>query len=552
MARGPRLLGGWAVALLLLSDPVAAPAQVSPTTQDLSAIKVVIPSARGKKRWGRDALTSSLRKNLADGVQVVDHRDFRRQQRKLRLRGRAAFRGKNLARAGEAAGAQYVLSVRITRQRWLYTATARLIDTQTGQEKMNFRSQYYKPKEEAEDRGFRIARRTLLKFGELAEAGELQVGTPATERPGSEPLAFVPPADSAELAEGSPSVGGESAAPFDNAPFERIDDEEPAPDDGSAFSAGSPTSERVDNEPFRSDSDSPGADDSGFSSSFASEDDDTSSSFESESSGGFSSSASSGVVSEAPPTQVSKPFELLRIWIGAGAQFVRTYDLEGDTIANSEISHSLSPLGLVVGDVEFTVPSIPFYARVFTSFRPVSYSVETVDANPQVVEGSGTLINVTGLVGYQIGFSGNDQSSARLIPTAGIRAAIASAANEVNNVILDSTSLAAVGGILFRWPINDVLEIDVGVDGGYVFSYSEGPDTNSGDNGAGFMIGADLGAQIWLTDSIAVAIDNRFVLESVGLDGAVTRQLPAAESGLANASISTRDLFTSVGVVFRL
>ena len=174
-----RLLGGWVAAGLVLFDPALAAAQDDDSVPDISEIKLVVPRARGKKSWGRDTLTQSLRKHLAEGVNLISHRQFLRQRKKLRIRSSAVFRSENLAKVGRAIDAQFVLAVVIKRQRWLYTATARLIDTETGAEKMNFRSQYYKPGAEAEDRGFRIARRTLQKLGTLLDANEVPEWLPS-------------------------------------------------------------------------------------------------------------------------------------------------------------------------------------------------------------------------------------------------------------------------------------------------------------------------------------------------------------------------------------
>ena len=536
--RGPRLLGGLTAAVLFVVDPGIGAAQ-DDFSPDISGIKLVVPQVRGKKSWGRDPLTRSLRENIRDGVDLLNHEDFRSQQKELRLRGKAAYRAQNLAKAGQAIGADFVLYVRITRQRWLYTATALLIDTESGAEKMNFRSQYYKPKEEAEDRGFRIARRTLQKLVTLMEAGEiLTPDDPPVERPGSEPLAFIPPADSANAGEAQTEA---APSTFDNAPFERVDDvETPATPDLGPETLGPEM----------------GLEDQGVDH-LAQADPELAAAPLARAGSGLGQVESTSLSSESPATVVSQPpargahsIEVLRISVGAGAGFVRTYDVGSDAVAESRLSHTLSPMGLFSADIEITVPEVPFFGRVSSSLRPVNYSLDVQNSVP--VEGSGILLNLSGLFGYQIGINGNDRSSIRLMPAAGVRFAMASAAAEINDVVLSSDSLAVVAGMMLRWPINDRLEINVGLDGGYVFSYSEDP-TTTGDNGAGFVVGADLGAQIWLTDSIGVMIDNRFVVESVSLDGTPTRAVRTSErDGLTNASVTTRDLFTSVGVVFRL
>ena len=532
--RRPRLIHVLvAIALGFLVIPSRSAAQE--TSADVSGVKVVVPQARGRRNWGRDQLTASIRKTIGDGALLLDPGDYTQAQKKLKIRGRAANRPQNMARAARAIGAQFVLDVRISRQRWLYTATARLIDAETGEEKMNFRSQYYKPRAEAEDRGFRIATRTLQKLGTLLESGEIpgMIASQAVERPGRDPMAFVPPADIADPKD-------DTSSPQDD-PFGRVDQDEP--DQASSTRS----SDR--------DDDALAAHDSAGSSGFAPPPP-AEAPFSPESSGSGTTSQfestppTTTAVSEPAPTSFARPLEVLRISISAGAEFVRAYDVTSDAVTNSELSHALSPLGLVSAEIEAIVPDIPFFFRTSASFRPVNYSLDVQNSVP--VEGSGILLNALGLVGYQIALSGNERSSIRLIPSAGIRLALSSAAAEINDVVLSSTSLAAIGGLTFRWPLNDVLELDIGVDGGYVFSYSESP-TTTGNDGAGFVVGGDLSAQIWLTDTIGILVDNRFVFESVSFKGAPTRAVQESEqAGLTDATVSTRDLFTSVGVIFRL
>ena len=255
---------------------------------------------------------------------------------------------------------------------------------------------------------------------------------------------------------------------------------------------------------------------------------------------------------EPTPSRPTEPLELLRVSVGAGAQFLRSYDVGFQTLNDSDLSHTLSPLGLFSADIEATLPDIPVFGRVVTSLRPVNYSLEVQNAEP-VEDARGLFVNVTGLVGYSIGLGGDSRSNVRILPAAGLRLAVSSVPERIREAVLSSTSLGAVGGVTLRWPVNEMLEIDIGVDGGYVFSYSESPN-QTGNGGAGFVVGADVGAQVWLTDSFGIMIDNRFVYESIGLDGAPNRTVPESEGQgtLSDGSVTTQDLLTSIGVVFRL
>ena len=157
---------------------------------------IVVPRAAGKARWGRDALTRSLRQILAEATgPLLSPRAMARVQGKLRLKGRRKRTPKNLGTAARRVGAEYVLSVVIRKTGWRYTAHAIVVD-RDGAVQMDFRAAYYRPSVEAADRGARIAKKTIWKLAKVlrslrAPAGgaPLPAGDPDEDALGGRPLA---------------------------------------------------------------------------------------------------------------------------------------------------------------------------------------------------------------------------------------------------------------------------------------------------------------------------------------------------------------------------
>lgn len=503
----PAMRSLMALALALaLGAPSVAEAEEWPAS--VKGLKVVVPRARGKRAWGRDRVTKAVRKTMKSALgELVSPKALSKAQRKLRLKGSKRYTDKNLARAGREAGAQWVLDVRITKKKWLYTATARLINTETGEEQMNFRSQFYKPSKEGRDRGDRIGKRTVQKLDTLTREGPLPSLKPDDAdrpRPG-DPVAVAPPTDFSKDDVGTPPP----APPRPDTP--RPPDDEPG---GRPSESGS----------------------SGQASASAS--------------GSGSSGASTTATTRLPPPPPGDDdTELLRLSLTAGAGLLRNYTLSSDAVASSVLSYNLNPLSLVQADAEIIVPSVPVTAIVKAAFRPVGYTSGPRGAEQRV---SGTLLDVGLMAGYHLPIVGKGRTAIRLIPLVGARLALSSVGDDPSGILLASTMIVVQGGLLARLPINETLELDLGVDGGWIASYSESPAT-SGESGAGFTVAGDLGARIWLSESIAVAFDSRFTYEQIGFSGIPTRVTPASEqANLQNVSISMRDLRASIGVAFRL
>ncbi|MEL7372646.1 MAG: hypothetical protein AAFN74_27215, partial [Myxococcota bacterium] len=186
-------------------------------SESVSAVRIVVPTPRGRKAYGGSKLVRALRASLRDDVgAVISARRMRAAQKRLGLAGRAKWNRRGLAKAGREIGADYVLYIRVTRKGWLYTAQARLINTATNEIQMDFRSQYYDPRKEAADRGERIARRTVLKMQTLAEEGQLlATGKPRAAPPprSIESMTSIPP----RQAPTEPALAPESPADADPA-----------------------------------------------------------------------------------------------------------------------------------------------------------------------------------------------------------------------------------------------------------------------------------------------------------------------------------------------
>jgi hypothetical protein len=498
MSRATSALKAWLLAAGLVAV-AAPPAQAEEWPASVKGLKVVVPAARGSKAWGSDRITNAVRKHMKEGLgELVNPAAFTKAQQKLKLKGKARNTDENLAKAGQAAGAQWVLDLEITKQKWLYTATARLINTETGQEQMNFRSQYYKPAQEGADRGLRIAKRTVEKLDTLTREGPLPViGPLAGGRPGKDPKPLPPPGDLGPEDVGTPPPADPLAERLDGAlPPE---DGPPPPPPPPA-----PVAER---------------------------------------------SPDAGASTPAPWAEEDDT-ELLRFALTAGAGLLRTYDVSSDAVANSRLSYALNPMTLVQADVELIVPGVPVTAIARGAFRPLRYEVDVGGGELQYP--SGNFVDASLMAGYHLVLTGDGKRAIRLVPLVGARLGLNSQGREAGDLLLNTTLIAVQGGLLARLPFNDVLELNLGAEGGYIVSYSESP-TTTGTSGAGFTVAGDLGARIWLSDTIAIAIDNRFTFEQIGLEGTPTRRLLLSEqANLQNVTLSTKDLRSSIGVAFRL
>lgn len=179
--------------LLLLAGSLAAtPAWAD--VPNLKDIKVAVPKVRGRASWGADVIRRQLVTALRTEVTVIEPDAYEavekqatggpEQPTKVSREGMAAV--------GRLVGAQYVLTVEITKTGFLYTAHARLVNTANAEFQMDFRSGYYRPQAEASDRADRIARTTVAKIKVLLAPPPAVSGTVTSTVGGGEAVAVVP------------------------------------------------------------------------------------------------------------------------------------------------------------------------------------------------------------------------------------------------------------------------------------------------------------------------------------------------------------------------
>ena len=171
------------LAVLVLSAGLVSTAWAQdepPLPDNVKGLKVVIPEAKGQNSWGRALLVKSLRRAMTDAIgPLILSRDLEQAQKKLKLKGSKAVEPDGLAKAAREVGAQYILQVIITKKGWLFTARAMLVKVDDAEVLMDFRSQYFKPVEEAPDRGKRIGRRTVERLSQLVtDGGAVAVAPP--------------------------------------------------------------------------------------------------------------------------------------------------------------------------------------------------------------------------------------------------------------------------------------------------------------------------------------------------------------------------------------
>lgn len=488
-----------------------APAHAEEWPAAIKGLKVVIPEAKGKKADGKSQLSGALRRTMTEAVgPLVPSRALEKAQKNLKQKN--TFEAAALAAAGKEAGAQYVLAVEITKKKWLYTAQALLINTETGQVQMDFRSQFYKPGAEAGDRGTRIAKRAIEKLAELGASGGTSTGPVAQQDP--------PPSGLDEKLDDPPPPVTDEKLPDEpppEAPPPPV--EEPPPPVVAENDPPPPPPVELPPPPPPAVAPPPS-----------------------------NNSANTTQTVVTPINPADEP-ELFRFSITAGSGLLRTYGLSSAAVDTSNLSFSMKPSGLFAADAELVAPGVPIAVALRGAFRPIRYETSILGS---VSNPSGSLLDVSGMFGFHVTLAGTGRTRYKLIPAVGARLSMANVAEHPGNTVLGSTALATVGGLGLRLPFNDVLEVSFAVDGGLILSYSERPFT-TGSSGAGFTIGGDLGARIWISDSVAIAFDNRFNLDRVTFEGSPTRQLPEDETGqLSNASVSIRDLRSSIGIALRL
>lgn len=149
---------------LLTAIPATALAQATPSAA-VKKLRIAVPTALGSATHGTVKLTRTLRTTLADGVaEVIPDAAFEAAQKKLGVRSISLESKAEAAKIGKELGADYVLLVGVSKKRNVHTAHAVLVNSQTAEVQMDFRSEYINVATDAEDRGIRIANKTIGKL----------------------------------------------------------------------------------------------------------------------------------------------------------------------------------------------------------------------------------------------------------------------------------------------------------------------------------------------------------------------------------------------------
>ncbi len=194
-------------------------------------VSIVVPQVLGPPSARPRALGRSLRKNLRKGLgKLVPTSKLRRAQRRLRQPRSYQRTHAAMGSAGQLIGAEYVLRVRIRKIGWQYKARAVLIRSRDRTTVMDFVSGYFRPGDDAADRGRRIARKTLEKL-ELLRAPQEEAPPPPEPGPTAPPPVATAPEPAEETRVPETTTTGETpvestvekpSKPAERAPFFRI------------------------------------------------------------------------------------------------------------------------------------------------------------------------------------------------------------------------------------------------------------------------------------------------------------------------------------------
>lgn len=200
----------------------------------VSSLTIAIPTPPGPAAFGTKLLLRGMREAVGKEVaalvpsDVIDERLFAMGFDQVVVPPAA------LAEAGRAVRADYVLSVELIREGWLYTARATLVKAATAEVQMDFRSGFYKPETEATDRGIRIGRKAIEKLRFL-------LSQPIAERPPPprrvETSTRTAPAEGVPEDTPLPAEPGVEADPFGGSEGFAALDTLPAPEEFEGFEA---------------------------------------------------------------------------------------------------------------------------------------------------------------------------------------------------------------------------------------------------------------------------------------------------------------------------
>jgi hypothetical protein len=452
----------------------------------LKGIPVVV-ELKGDKGSGTERLSTTLRRTLADALGGLRSSSaLHREQERLQITKEERTRPSQLSVAARGVGADYLVFVRVTRkQAGRYEAKGYLIDV-AGQSVVHKHfAAYQRPKREAGPAGEEMARAMLARLSELKAA------------------AAPPPPPAAPPVVAMPEPVLTAPPPAAPPPDVAVAPPPPAAPPPAVASAPPPAAP-------------PGP--------------------------------ATGAQTEVPAPPRERSFQL-ELSAGGGAGLVRSYRLTGDTVGVSDLSHSLSPLGMVSLGAEARLPKVGVGLLAQASLRPVGYTVVTDGQSNEV---GGMLVDVRGLLGYHLGVADRAGRKVRLVPGLGVRMAYSGVSEHPGDIIPSARLVSVLAALGVRFPYDAQLELSAGVDMGLVVAYAERPGT-TGDSPSGFTFGADLGLKYWFGDRLGVGFDTRFTMDRLAFSDRPTRPLDANERDvLSEARLTITDARAGLSVLFRL
>ncbi|MEO1230673.1 MAG: hypothetical protein AAFZ18_17390, partial [Myxococcota bacterium] len=178
-----------ALALVTVSSSLAEAAE-------LKELVVAVPTARGKTRSGKTAMTAGVREGLAEALAAEVDPKALEAARRRRRRSLRRFRPRAWARLGREVEADYIVDLYLSRKGRRYSVRARLVRATDGAIQMDERLYFQKPRSQARSRGAQIADKLLTRLAELFEAGETPLALAPAEvavGSGAPPAAEAPP-----------------------------------------------------------------------------------------------------------------------------------------------------------------------------------------------------------------------------------------------------------------------------------------------------------------------------------------------------------------------
>ena len=479
-------------------------------------MRVAVAPAKGPKRASPAKLTEGAVAGLnANGMLVVAGRRYRKIARKAGVSMRRP-------KAAAAAGAEYLVTLKVTRSRKKYFVTAKLLNT-AGKVIKTQRAKYRRSKN---------ARRTGVRLGrQLAEAikvGPKKVASVRRTKKRRTDKAIRPTTEVRSsrdaLSDSEASRSSSSGRPPARSDVRRRSRRKKTGAAALAQPDATMRSSALDARRTRSAATAgPGA----------------------------------TAVATEPRTATSPEDSVFRIRVSAGSRLASSYDVTVDG-QDTGLSYALSPIPLFEADVHFQLRK--WGARLELGLAPVSYDIN-VDPEVEPSDPSGLFVGVGGHAFYEftLGRIGR-QGRLTLSPLLGagyqalsVDAQVAAELSTpmTRSVVVSYTAIDVMVGARSRLLLSDRLAVEADVRAGFLVSYSESP-VETGQDGGGFSIQAGAAGRYWLLSSLGIGVDVGYRFQQVGLSGAATRIGFEDDPELTDASISNGDLRLTAGVVVSL